>query len=133
MLADQKTASTVAHVIFPRGLTSQQVLYAANRLFLPGPEEPVSEITSVLARRPAHFDDETWDRILTSHTMDRETSQALAEGNREHFLALRQRLIQRQLAGFLGRMAEWDYEDTPSLDSLDFDGLDELDDAEELF
>jgi hypothetical protein len=123
----------VAHVIFPRGLTSQQVLYAANRLFLPGPEEPVSEITSVLARRPAHFDDETWDRILTSHTMDRETSQALAEGNREHFLALRQRLIQRQLAGFLGRMAEWDYEDTPSLDSLDFDGLDELDDAEELF
>ncbi|MEV5170249.1 DUF262 domain-containing protein [Streptomyces flaveolus] len=133
LLADQKTAATVAHVIFPRGLTAQQVLYAANRLFLPSAEDPVSEITTLLAHRPDHLDEETWDRVLTSHTMSRQASQALAEGDREGFLQQRQQIIQQHLNGFLGRMAEWDYEDTPSLDSLDFDALDELDGPEELF
>ncbi|MEU0677814.1 DUF262 domain-containing protein [Streptomyces sp. NPDC006172] len=133
LLADQKTASTVAHVIFPRGLTSQQVLYAANRLFLPSAEDPVSEITTLLARRPAHLDEETWSRVLASHAMNRHTSQALADGDREGFLHLRQQIIQQYLTHFLGRMAEWDYEDTPSLDSMDFDALDELDGSEELF
>ncbi|MFF3963022.1 DUF262 domain-containing protein [Streptomyces griseorubiginosus] len=133
LLADQKTAATVAHVVFPRGLTAQQVLYAANRLFLPSAEDPVSEITTLLAHRPPHLDEGTWNLVLASHTMSREASQALAEGDREGFLELRQQIIQQHLDNFLGRMAEWDYEDTPSLDSLDFDALDELDEPEELF
>ncbi|MBZ3905053.1 DUF262 domain-containing protein [Streptomyces griseiscabiei] len=133
LLADQKTAGTVAHVIFPHGLTSQQVLYAANRLFLPSAEDPVSEITTLLAHRPSHLEEDSWDKILTSHVMDRRTSQALAAGNREEFLRLRQENIQRHLSEFLSRMAEWAYEDTPSLDSLDFDELDELNEREELF
>ncbi|WP_328433557.1 DUF262 domain-containing protein [Streptomyces sp. NBC_00425] len=133
LLADQKTAGTVAHVIFPRGLTAQQVLYAANRLFLPSAEDPVSEITTLLARRPDHLDDATWEKVLASHTMNRETSQALAGGDREAFLYRRQEIIQQHLAQFLGRMAEWDYEDTPSLDTLDFDTLEELDEPEEMF
>ncbi|MEU6402993.1 DUF262 domain-containing protein [Streptomyces sp. NPDC046985] len=133
LLADQKTASTAAHVIFPRGLTSQQVLYAANRLFLPSEEDPVSESATLLAHRPAHLDAETWKLVLASHVMDDRTSQALAEGDREGFLSLRQRIIQQNLEDFLARMAEWDYEDTPSLGSLDFDTLDELDEPEERF
>ncbi|MEU9155133.1 DUF262 domain-containing protein [Streptomyces sp. NPDC048417] len=133
LLADQKTAGTVAHVIFPRGLTAQQVLFAANRLFLPSAEDPVSEITTLLARRPAHLDQESWDKVLVSHTMNRQTSQALAAGDRDRFLVLRQQIIHQHLEDFLGRMAEWNYEDTPSLDSLDFDVLDELDEPGELF
>lgn len=133
LLADQKTAGTVAHVIFPRGLTSQQILYAANRLFLPSSEEPVSELAGLIARRPVQFDEKTWDKILTSHTMDHSTSRALADGDREGFLRLRQEIIHQRLTDFLSRMAEWDYEDTPSLDSMDFDGLDELDESEEIF
>ncbi|NUR02689.1 MAG: DUF262 domain-containing protein [Streptomyces sp.] len=131
LLADQKTAATVAHVIFPRGLTAQQVLYAANRLLLPGVEEPVSEATTILAHRPAHLDEGTWDAVLESHAMNRAASRALAEGDREGFLAIRQEVIREQLSDFLDRMAEWDFEDTPSLDSLDFDALDELDEVED--
>lgn len=131
LLGDQKTAATAAHVIFPRGLTAQQVLYAGNRLFLPTTEDPVSEIATLLARRPADLDDETWDNVLASHAMDRTTSQALADGDRERFLQLRQEIIQEQLSDFLSRMAEWNYEDTPSLDSLDFDTLGELDEPKE--
>lgn len=65
--------------------------------------------------------------------MNDQASRALAEGDREGFLHLRQQIIQQHLADFLGRMAEWNYEDTPSLDSLDFDALDELEEPEELF
>ncbi len=133
LLADQKTASTVAHVIFPRGLTSQQVLYAANRLFLPSEEDPVSESATLLARRPAHLDEQTWELVLASHVMNERTSRALAEGDRENFLSLRQQMIRQRLEDFLARMAEWDYEDTPSLDSMDFDTLDELSEPEERF
>ncbi|MFJ9328781.1 DUF262 domain-containing protein [Streptomyces sp. NPDC101230] len=133
LLADQKTASTVAHVIFPRGLTSQQVLYAANRLFLPSEEDSVSESATLLARRPAHLDEQTWELVLASHVMDERASRALAAGDREGFLRLRQQTIQQHLEDFLARMAEWDYEDTPSLDSLDFDILDELAEPEERF
>ncbi|CAL9506805.1 hypothetical protein SUDANB171_03543 [Streptomyces sp. enrichment culture] len=131
LLADQKTAGTVAHVIFPRGLTPRQVLYAANRLFLPSAEDPVSEATTLLARRPVHLEEETWKRVLASHAMDERTSQALALGDRQGFLDSRQQIIQKHLEDFLGRMAEWDYEDTPSLASLDFDVFDELDESEE--
>jgi hypothetical protein len=123
----------VAHVIFPRGLTSQQVLYAANRLFLPSEEDPVSESATLLARRPAHLDEQTWELVLASHVMNERTSRALAEGDREGFLSLRQQIIQQRLEDFLARMAEWDYEDTPSLDSMDFDALDELSEPEERF
>ncbi|WP_225851016.1 DUF262 domain-containing protein [Streptomyces sp. HPF1205] len=132
LLADQKTAATVAQVVFPRGLTAQQTLYAANRLLLPGAEEPVSEAATLLAHRPAHLDERTWDAVLGSHVMDAEASRALAQGDREGFLTLRQERIRQQLSDFLDRMAEWDFEDTPSLDSLDFDALDELDGPDEL-
>ncbi|MGW1401190.1 DUF262 domain-containing protein [Streptomyces sp. NPDC002405] len=126
LLGDQKTAATAAQVIFPRGLTAQQQLYAANRLFLPTSTDPVSEITMLLTRQPLGLDDVTWESVLTSHAMSRQMTAALADGDRTAFLALRQEAIQTQLTGFLERMAEWSYEDTPSLDSLDFDGLDEL-------
>jgi hypothetical protein len=130
LLGDQKTAATAAQVIFPRGLTAQQQLYAANRLFLPTSTDPVSEIVTLLTRQPMDLDDATWESVLTSHVMSRQVTEALAEGDRSGFLTLRQEAIQAQLTGFLERMAEWKYEDTPSLDSLDFDGLDELGDAE---
>jgi len=122
----------VAHVIFPRGLTAHQALYAANRLVLPSAEDPVSEITALLAHQPPHFDDRAWDAVLGSHVIDRAMCAAVAEGDRERFLALRQELIRQQLSDFLDRMAEWDFEDTPALDSLDFDAIDELDGPAEL-
>ncbi|WP_344633381.1 DUF262 domain-containing protein [Streptomyces glaucosporus] len=126
LLGDQKTAATAAHVIFPRGLTAQQQLYAGNRIFLPTATDPVSEIPVMLMRQPIDLDDRTWDAVLASHVMNREATGLLADGDREGFLHIRQELIAGQLSDFLDRMAEWDYEDTPSLETLDFDNLDEL-------
>ncbi|MCE7004933.1 DUF262 domain-containing protein [Kibdelosporangium philippinense] len=126
LLADQTTAATVAYRIFPRGLTSQQRLLAANRLFLPTTTDPVDEIPTLLTRPPLSLDEEVWNAVLESHCLDHATVQRLAEGDRDGFLAMRQEVVSGQLSNFLSRMAEWNYEDTPSLDSLDLDELDDL-------
>lgn len=127
-LAEQTTAATVTYRIFPRGLTPQQQLLAANRLLLPAEAEPVNDLGASLILRREDLGDETWDAVLESHCLDRGIVAALREGDRNRFLALRQEAVVRQLRDFLNRMAEWDFEDTPALDSLD---LDELDDAPE--
>ncbi|MFY4719265.1 DUF262 domain-containing protein [Streptomyces sp. LaBMicrA B280] len=126
LLGDQTTAATVAYRIFPRGLSPQQQLLAANRLFLPTGSEPVDEIPLLLSQQPVDLDDETWDAVLTSHCLDRSMTKLLAQGERGQFLSLRQEAIANQLRDFLDRMAEWSYEDTPALDSLDLDELDDL-------
>lgn len=102
-------------------------LGCANRLLLPSDDDPVSEIPGALAHQPVGLDDATWDAVLASHLLDRDTA-ALADRDPEAFLEARQRRISRQLAGFVARMTEWDYEDTPALDSLDLD--DEFQDTE---
>ncbi|MFP8905443.1 DUF262 domain-containing protein [Streptomyces atacamensis] len=131
LLGDQKTAAMAAHVVFSRGLTAQQQLYASNRVFLPTATDPVSEIPVMLAGQPINLDDQTWEAVLASHVMDRETADLLASGDREGFLHVRQEKIANQLSAFLDRMAEWGYEDTPSLQTLDFDSLDELENGED--
>lgn len=129
MLADQTTAATVAYRIFPRGLSPQQQLFAANRLLLPSEVDPVNEIPYLVTRGHVKFKPETWRAVLASHLIDENMVAALQGGDRESFLSLRQDAIFEQLQAFLDRMAEWDYEDTPSLASLDFDDLDELGDG----
>lgn len=131
LLADQSTAATVAYRIFPRGLSAAQQLLAANRLFLPTDSDPVNELPMLLTRAHIDVDNATWDAVLASHCLDRNTVSTLARGEQNEFLARRQRAIADQLRDFLSRMAEWDYEDTPALESLDFDDSDELDDGSE--
>jgi hypothetical protein len=131
LLADQSTAATVAYRIFPRGLSAQQQLLAANRLFLPTDNDPVNELPMLLTRPHVGVDDNTWDEVLASHCLDRITVDVLAQGNRAEFLNRRQEIIVGQLRDFLNRSAEWDYEDTPTLESLDFDDIDYLHDVAE--
>ncbi|WP_107062686.1 DUF262 domain-containing protein [Streptomyces hygroscopicus] len=131
LLGDQTTAATVAYRIFPRGLSPHQQFLAANRMFLPTDTDPVSELPALLTHQPVDMDDSTWEAVLESHCLDRAMLNVLAQGDRNGFLALRQATIAGQLRDFLGRMAEWGYEDTPALDSLDLDDLDELDDRPE--
>lgn len=131
LLADQSTAATVAYRIFPRGLSAQQQLLAANRLFLPTDTDPVNEIPVLLTRPHVDVDDATWDAVLASHCVDRNIVNMLANGDRAEFLNRRQETIINQLRDFLSRSAAWDYEDTPALASMDLDDLDELDDVPE--
>jgi hypothetical protein len=51
---------------------------------------------------------------------------ALVEiGHVEDFLVARQQVLERQLETFLRQRCEWEFEDTPSLDSLVMDDEDE--------
>ncbi|GAA1595179.1 DUF262 domain-containing protein [Streptomyces globosus] len=128
LLEQDRTAANAAPMIYPRIRDARSRLSPANRLFLPTSVDPVSEIPSALAMQPLEIDDQTWDAVLASHQLDRDVA-ALADRDRDAFLAMRQERIREQLNDFIHRMAEWAYEDTPSLDALDLDA--EFDDLEE--
>ncbi len=131
LLAEQATAALAVRRVFPRPPSAKQQLWAANRIFAPSSEDPVSEVPSRLGMKPMDMEDDVWDAVLASHCVSWEASRRLTEDDREGFLTLRQETIDAHLRNFLSRMAEWEYEDTPPLSSLDLDDGDELDEAED--
>lgn len=131
LLADQPTAALAVRQVFPRPATAKQQPWAANRVFAPSSEDPVSEIPARLAAGRGDMAEETWNAVLASHCITPEAGERLAADDREGFLELRQRSIEEHLQHFLSRMAEWKYEDTPPLDSLDLDD-ENPDDLEDL-
>ncbi len=131
LLGDQPTAATVAYRIFRRGLSPQQQFLASNRLLLPTDADPADEIPHLLSDQPVQLDHAAWDAVLASHCLDREMTDLLRSGARDAFLARRQTAVGAQLREFLDRMAEWEYEDTPSLASLNFDEADDMDELQE--
>ncbi|MGW1464706.1 DUF262 domain-containing protein [Streptomyces sp. NPDC002308] len=128
LLDQDRTAANAAPMIYPRLTDARARLSPANRLFLPTNMDPVSELPAALTRQPLEIGDPEWDAVLASHQLDRKIA-ALAERDRDAFMSRRQERIREQLIDFINRMAEWDYEDTPTLDSLDLD--DEFDELEE--
>lgn len=130
LLADQSTAAMAVRRIFPKGMSHKQQLMAANRLFVPTTTDPVDEFLTLMTKQPMDLNDDRWDVVLNSYCLDQRMVQRLNAGDRDGFLALRQETLTSRLREFLERMAEWDYEDTPALDSLEFDDLDELDDVD---
>ncbi|MFF2186467.1 DUF262 domain-containing protein [Streptomyces sp. NPDC058155] len=129
VLQQDRNAVNATPMIYPSLVTdTSHRQRCANRLLLPSDDDPVSEIPGALAHQPVGLDDATWDAVLASHLLDRDTA-ALAGRDADAFLEARQERISRQLAHFVGQMAEWDYEDTPALDSLDLD--DEFQDTDD--
>ncbi|MFD5066031.1 DUF262 domain-containing protein, partial [Streptomyces sp. NPDC058394] len=124
LLGEQSTAAVSVQYVFPRGLDSRRQLWAANRLFAPGQLETGDAFLERMAQQPMDLDDEVWDAILASYVLDRSMMDNLSRGERDAFLVARQKKAEDQLHKFLSQMAEWEYEDTPALDSLDFDELD---------
>lgn len=126
-LGDQSSAASCVYRIYPsRSLTVPQRLLAANRLFVPSEDEPAEEFLSVLTSQHPDIDDGAWEEILQSHCMNHRLSEYWASEERNAFLEERQGIIKNNLCGFLQRMTEWNFEDTPSLDYLDLDDLVEL-------
>lgn len=128
ILGDEQTPVGAVPYVFPRlnepGERGKR-LWAANRVFLPFGEDLPSEISRTLAEPRIDLDETTWREVIDSHLIDDDALDALARGDRIGFLDARQMRVHAHLDDFLARMTEWDYEDTPSLDGLDFDDEDE--------
>jgi cytochrome P450 len=77
-----------------------------------------------------HLGDAEWEQALRSHAI---TLQMAAQAGDWHtaddFVTARQHALESQLESFLQQRCEWDFEDTPPLDSL---VLEDEDEAEEL-
>lgn len=131
LLADETTAALAVRQIYSSKLGGNKQLWAANRVFVPSQTDSADTLLETLSQRPIDLDDSTWDAILTSHCMDRETADYLAAGRRDEFLDARQARVTSNLEDFLAKMAEWTFEDTPAIDSLDLDELDEFTDGTE--
>jgi hypothetical protein len=125
VLADQKTAALAVRRIFLRGVSPGRSVLPANHFFAPSETDPVDDFPTLLSRRPANIDEQRWDRVLASYCLTRDSAALLDDA--EAFLAVRQQAITEQFRRFVNRMAEWDYEDTPALDSLDLDDLEDRD------
>ncbi|MBS2965541.1 DUF262 domain-containing protein [Actinocrinis puniceicyclus] len=128
LLGDQTTAAPAVRTLFPRGVETGRQLWAANRIFVPSVDESADTVWEALAQQPVEIDAQTWDLVLASYCLDRNMIDLLNAGRREEFLARRQDKITDILRAFLLRMAEWSFEDTPALSSLDLDELDDLPD-----
>jgi Protein of unknown function DUF262 len=124
LLGEQSTAAISVRYVFNRGLDNKHQLWAANRLFVPGQIETGDDFLERMSQQPIDIDEESWDTILDSYLLNRSMIEKLSQGDRDGFLTERQEKATSHLRSYLSKMAEWDYEDTPSLDSLYFDDLD---------
>lgn len=105
--------------------------WSANRILYPAMDYESGPMESILTlppeQRPLNGLD--WTVALASHNMSLEMTAAVERGDVEAFLIARQEALERQLATFLQQRCEWEFENTPSLDSL---VLDDEAEAEEL-
>lgn len=100
-----------------------QGLWAANRILVLDYELP-GTVADLLIEPPLSCQGDH-SEFLSSHALDDTLLQALWHRDRAGFLYGRQNLIEKVVKDFIERMAEAHFEDTPPLDSLDLDDLDE--------
>ena len=105
--------------------------WSANRILYPSLEYELGSVESILTqpadRRPMNAAD--WVSALWSNSISLEMVESIDRGDVEEFLASRQEALEHQFEVFLRQQCEWEFEDTPPLDSL---VLDDEAEAEEL-
>jgi hypothetical protein len=122
LLAEQATASLAIRRIFTGGVQPERAQWPANHLFVPSADDPVDDFPHLLGGPPSlEPDDGKWAAVLASYCLTPGSAGLLAGGAADVFLQTRQEAVTEQLRRFINRMAEWDYEDTPPLESLDLD------------
>ena len=131
VLADEPTAALAVRYVYPRASDRRKQLWAANRIFVPSGEDSPDTILEDLSQKSAGLKDAVWSTVLASYSMNDEIAGYLEQGHRDDFLEARQAKVTEDLNVFLHRMAEWNLEDTPSLDSLDLDEWEYLPDGPE--
>ena len=126
-------ADAVQTVITPAFLTRDLRTWAANRVLYPstdpGELAAVEGVLAVPAGRQL-LAAEPLQEALVSHCITPAAAEALTDGDFDGFLEDRQMALERQLKNFLQQRCEWEYEDTPPLDSLVLD--DDVDETRDL-
>jgi hypothetical protein len=102
--------------------------WAANRVLYPATDtEDLVAVESILADRSAagSLTPEKWAEALASHNIGVQMAALFEADDIDGFLVLRQEALERQFETFLRQRCEWEFEDTPPLDSLILDDEDE--------
>jgi hypothetical protein len=125
---DRAPLVAVQYVVSRYSVPRELRLWAANRTLYPdskwdgGPLESLLSSTDLLARLDDLFGSPGGARAaLDSHGITSDMLTSLDRGRVEDFLATRQEVLEYQFSIFLRKRCEWDFEDTPSLDSLVLD------------
>jgi hypothetical protein len=101
-------------------------VWAANRLLVPTMGVKVGAVVGgVLVHPPGSISGAACEDILASHLISGDASAALRRQDVGAFMEHRQKAITKNLTDFLSGMCEWNFEDTPPIDSLLVDDDDE--------
>jgi hypothetical protein len=100
----------------PRVVPAGKQQWAADHVLLMGSDEAAFIFTG---RPPGPL----WDEVLASHHLDQTLSNLLSLGEVDAFLDQRQLRLDAAIRLFAERMCEWDFEDTPPLDTFELPDL----------
>lgn len=128
VLQDRPTAlDAVRYVVSRYSVPRELRLWAADRVLLPVTDGEVGAVEPLLSARPQRLAEDVWQQVLASHCLDEEMIRLIGKGRIADFLERRQGVLAEQLANFLRRRCEWDFEDTPPLAELTIDDEEPLD------
>jgi len=128
-LGEGSSALPVARTIIDsRDFSDKERSRPSNRLLIldrdAGPVDPPLESLTLLAQRALAGDSES-ATILESHGIEGDAAESLASGDPHAFLVQRDSVLQARLTAFVVRQMEWEFEDTPPLETLFFDEEDD--------
>ena len=132
-IEDARTSlDAVEYVFSPYVVPREQRSWSANRTLYPADDmSELSALESILAPplRQRPLSGVGWERALKSHSITLEMAALVERRAVAEFLTVRQEALGRQLDNFIRQQCEWEFEDTPPLDSL---VIDDEEEAEEL-
>lgn len=120
---------SISYVVARQSVPRDYRLWAADRVLYPAPDKTETDPLEGLFSAQPELAAEGWNQALTSHLLSPSMVEMVRAGEVEAFLNTRQEALREQLDLFLRQRCEWEFEDTPSLDSL---VIDDDDEAEEL-
>ena len=132
-IGDSRTAlDAVQYVVSRYSVKADLRPWAANRTLYPTDDKSeMGTLESLLTslENKILLSSTQWESALASHSMNLAMAAMIERGEIEGFMTTRQDALARQLENFLQQRCEWNFEDTPPLESLI---LDDEDETEEL-
>ncbi|GAA3894894.1 hypothetical protein GCM10022381_40600 [Leifsonia kafniensis] len=134
-LGEGNTAVEISVPLYRTGdLDPADRALAANRVLLPdvggGLPDSAVDVLRLVSRRAIEGDDSAI-AVLDSHGVSIRSAEMLSHGADVEFIHARQIDLVKHLEVFLGKQTEWQFEDTPSLDSLNLDEYEVLDERDD--
>ena len=121
-LGEQQTARSISAQLAPAGSVDKGVSgLPGNRLLYPSIDADPRELPEFAASSSTTFASQTWDKVLASHAISREAALEYSQNHFEAAVMLRQVDMQLVVDNFTTRATEWDFDDSPSIDSLILD------------